>query len=183
MTTTKHIIWSNINLNLDDWRADILSEKPGLSEDEMYEIMHETNNDYLCDERINLNIELPDSIIVFGDIGRWNGRVSGYKDLGSNINKCLYSDECDLAEWYVDENGDLRFTGHHHDGTNHYLYRMFRPEISNWDRDKFRDEIYNRTCTQKDISRFTVRLGDLIGDVYGWSYRGRRPKCFAKAFA
>ena len=32
----KHIIWSDINLNLDDWRDDLQSEYPNATEDEMF---------------------------------------------------------------------------------------------------------------------------------------------------
>ncbi|MFR7743908.1 MAG: hypothetical protein ACLU3I_11920 [Acutalibacteraceae bacterium] len=35
-----------------------------------------------------------------------------------------------MTEWYVDKNGDLRADAIHHDGTNHYLYRVFKNGIS-----------------------------------------------------
>ena len=44
---------------------------------------------------------------VIGDLGRWHGRVSGYKMIDSgNIKDCLYSDT-DYTEWYVDKYGDV----------------------------------------------------------------------------
>ena len=51
----KHVIWSNMNLNLDDWRDDLSEECPNMSEDELYEEMCRVNMDYLDDERANLN--------------------------------------------------------------------------------------------------------------------------------
>ena len=54
----RHIIWSNENLDLDDWREDLQEQYPDCSEDELYRIMCETNADYLSDERVNLNIQL-----------------------------------------------------------------------------------------------------------------------------
>ena len=109
----RHIIWSNQNLDVDDWRED-------------YKEFLEANYDYLSDERVNLNVQLSQPIIVIGDIGRWNGRVMGYKDIPSgNIRDCLYADT-DYTEWYVDKYGDLRADATHHDGTNHYLYRVFK---------------------------------------------------------
>ena len=82
----RHIIWSNQNLDVDDWREDYkeflkaneLDDNPN-DEQALYEWMVETNGDYLYDERANLNIQLSQPIIVIGDIGRWNGRVMGYK--------------------------------------------------------------------------------------------------------
>ena len=103
----RHIIWSNQNLDVDDWREDYkefleaneLDDDPN-DEQALYEWMEETNYDYLSDERVNLNVQLSQPIIVIGDIGRWNGRVMGYKDIPSgNIRDCLYADT-DYTEWY-----------------------------------------------------------------------------------
>ena len=105
----RHIIWSNRSLDVDDWREDYkefleaneLDDDPN-DEQALYEWMVETNDDYLSDERMNLNVQLSQPIIVIGDIGRWNGRVMGYKDIPSgNIKDCLYADT-DYTEWYVD---------------------------------------------------------------------------------
>ena len=69
--------------------------------------MYEINNDYLGDERMNLNIQLDRPILVIGDLGLWNGRRSGYKEIESgNIRDCLYADT-DYSTWYVDRLGDL----------------------------------------------------------------------------
>ena len=104
----RHIIWSNQNLDVDDWREDYkefleaneLDDDPN-DEQALYEWMEETNYDYLSDERVNLNVQLSQPIIVIGDIGRWNGRVMGYKDIPTgNIRDCLYADT-DYTEWYV----------------------------------------------------------------------------------
>ncbi|WP_249319926.1 hypothetical protein [Yeguia hominis] len=106
----RHIIWSNRSLDVDDWREDYkefleaneLDDDPN-DEQALYEWMEETNYDYLSDERVNLNVQLSQPIIVIGDIGRWNGRVMGYKDIPSgNIRDCLYADT-DYTEWYVDK--------------------------------------------------------------------------------
>lgn len=74
----RHIIWSNENLDLDDWREDLQEQYPDCSEDELYRIMCETNADYLSDERVNLNIQLSQPILVIADLGLWNGRRMGY---------------------------------------------------------------------------------------------------------
>ena len=104
----RHIIWSDISLDLDDWRESLEELYPGYSDDELYDIMVKSNAENLYDERVNLNIQLSQPIIVIGDLGRWNGRVSGYKMIDSgNIKDCLYSDT-DYTEWYVDKYGDLR---------------------------------------------------------------------------
>ena len=127
-----------------------------------------SNAENLYDERVNLNIQLSQPIIVIGDLGRWNGRVSGYKMIDSgNIKDCLYSDT-DYTEWYVDKYGDLRADAVHHDGTNHYLYRVFKDGVTDTQIENLQDKIYNGKATRADITRVTKRLGDDIAGVYGF---------------
>ena len=58
MTKDRYVLWTDINLNFDDWKDDLLSEYPELSENELIEKMYEVNADYLDDERVNLNRQL-----------------------------------------------------------------------------------------------------------------------------
>ena len=171
----RHIVWSNMNLEADDWRDSYKEylEINGLDDDpndenKLYEYMVEANDDYLSDERRNLDIQFSQPIIVIGDLGRWNGRVTGYKMIDSgNITDCLYSDT-DYTEWYVDKYGDLRANAVHHDGTNHYLYRVFKDGVTDTQIENLQDKIYNGKATRADITRVTKRLGDDIAGVYGF---------------
>lgn len=170
MTGGDHLIWSNYHLDLDDWRDDLLEEYPDASETELYQLMQERNDSYLDDERVNLNIQQSRPILVIADLGRWNGRFSGYKEIASgNIRDCLYSDT-DYSTWYVDRLGDLRCDAIHHDGTNHYLYRIYKPGVTDEQIDRLKEKIYDGVATRADITRITQRLGDDIGKVYGWSF-------------
>ena len=173
MTDGDHLIWSNYDLDYEDWRDDLEAEYPELSEDERYYKMLEINRDYLDDERMNLNIQLSQPILVIADLGLWTGRHSGYKEiLSGNIRDCLYS-EYDYTTWYVDKDGDFRCDDVHHDGTNHYLYRVFKDSATDEQREELLDKIYCGIATQADIDRVTHRLGDEIGKVYGWSFPQR----------
>ena len=164
----KRMIWQDIYLNLDDWIVDLKEEYPGLGKDALTQKMYELNAEYLGDERANLDIQCNTDIIVFGDISRWNGRREGYKIIESgNIKDCLYS-ECDMNEWYVDRDGDLRSTQIHHDGRNYLYYRKFKEGLSSDDREDFLDKFYDGNATQEDIDRVTDKLGGMIAEVYGW---------------
>lgn len=165
----RHIIWSNVHLDFSDWVDDLRAEYPQESEDGLYELMHEINGDYLDDERMNLDIQLNQPILVIADLGLWDGRRDGYKEIMSgNIKDCLYSDT-DMTEWYVDKYGDLRADAIHHDGTNHYLYRVYKDNVSETQKDNLKDKIYNGIATRADIIRSTKRLGNEIAKVYGWA--------------
>ena len=168
-----YVIWSN-DLDYDDWRDDLEEQYPELSENERIALMYESNGDDLDDERSNLDIQLSRPILVIGDIGRWNGRVMGYKMIDSgNIKDCLYSDT-DMTEWYVDRYGDLRADAVHHDGTNHYLYRVFKDNASPEQVECLQEKIYYGKATRADITRVTRRLGDEIAAVYGFQIPKQR---------
>ena len=170
----KHIIWINYDLDYDDWKDDLEADYPDLSEQERIALMYEINGDYLDDERMNLNVQLSAPILVIGDLGLWNGRRMGYKEIASGkISDCLYSDT-DYATWYVDRLGDLRCDAIHHDGTNHYLYRTYKPGVRQSQIDHLKEKLYFGTATRADITRITRRLGDDIAKVYGFSIPRQR---------
>lgn len=169
----KHTIWGNINLDIEDWRygykeylemKDMEDEDPD-DEDAIYEWMCETNNLYLDDERCNLNRKVDGRILVIGDLGRWDGRVSGYKIIDSrNIKDILYSD-CDYVEWYGD-GYNIRCTAHHHDGTNYCLYRVIREDRNI---DNLLGAIYNgEEITSSKLNYYTKSLYKDVAKVYGW---------------
>lgn len=164
------MIWSDINLNYEDWKDDLEADypDPDYSEDDRMRIMWEVNSEYLEDERLNLKVFLSEPILVIADLGLWNGRRMGYKEIDSgNIADCLYSDD-DYAEWYVDELGDLRCKAIHHDGTNFYLYRVYKEGTTEEQRENLKEKIYRGTASRADITRITRRLGDDVASVYGF---------------
>ena len=165
----RHVIWGNINLNLEDWIEDLKEDYPDLSDDGLEEKMHEINNSYLEDERANLDIQLSQPILVIADIGRWNGRFQGYKEIKSGkINDCFHS-EADMCEWFIDETGDFQAKAIHHDGTNYYIYRVYKDDVSDEQKDDLKEKIFEGTVTRDDIEEITDCLGDVIAEVYGFS--------------
>ena len=164
----KHIIWSNTDLNYEDWKDDLEDYYPEATEEERYELMYEINDEYLWDERDNLDILLHDSIILIADLGLWDRRRKAYREIKSgNIADCLYANE-DYITWYIDEYNNLRCEASHHDGTNYYTYRVWKEGITDTQKNNFLDKLYYGTVTSRDISRYTKRVGDYIQKVYGW---------------
>ena len=134
MTEPKYLIWSNYSLDYEDWRIeDLEAEYPELSEQEREEKMYERNGRYLDDERMNLDIQLDKPILVIVDLGRWNGRYSGYKgnqEAATSRTACIL--RCDYSDpGMLTKLGDMRCDAVHHDGTNHYLYRTYKNGVSN----------------------------------------------------
>lgn len=163
----KHIIWSSY-CDYEDWRYDLEEEYPELTEEKRIELMYKFNDDYLWDERDNLDIQLHDSIILIADLGLWDGRRKAYGEIKSgNIADCLYANE-DYITWYINEYNNLCCEASHHDGTNYYTYRVWKEGLTDTQKDNFLDKLYYGTVKSSDITRYTKRLGDYINQVYGW---------------
>ena len=116
------------------------------------------------DEKLNLNKTLPNNIIAFGSLGRWNGRFNSGKVLGTNLNEILNSFGCDDISVTYD-----RYNVHselcHHDGTNYMTYRMIKEGV---DGDRLLEkQIYGGGLTKNDISRYTTSLVPYIKKIYG----------------
>ena len=145
--------------------------KVKLTEERIYDECQSMNDTCFDDERLNLStVEDSGELIAIGNLGRWNGRVYGYKKI-KNLPDVLYS-SCDYERVYVDSNGDLRKEESHHDGSNSILYRYFKDNLTEEQKDNFLDKIYNGECTQKDITRYTRKAGVGIAKMYGWKVRG-----------
>ena len=151
---SKHTIWSNINLDVDDWRDDVLAEYPDMSEEEIYSYMLETNESYLDDERMNLDEHISEPMVIIADFGLWNGRQSAYKVIEDAKLNDIFLAECEYHEWYG-EDGEIRGKGIHHDGTNYYTYRAVT------DLDDLEENGPNDSNTRP--------LYADIANVYGWS--------------
>lgn len=167
----KRIIWSNIDLNPEDWKENYEEaakenewDEDTSNPDNLYEYMMKTNQMYLNDERANLNRQLNGRILIIADLGLWNGRRPGYKIIEGNIANILY-DNADFIEWYADQY-NIRATAHHHDGTNYYLYREIREDRNI---QVLLDDIYNgKEISKSKLNYYTRSIRPYVAEIYGW---------------
>lgn len=162
----RHIIWSNRNLDLADWKDFIEEEYPDVTdEDKQYELISEMNMEYLGDERCNLSEKVDGRILVIADLGLWYGRRQGYKILGNTISDILYDRDGEYLEWYGD-GYNIKATVSHHDGTNFYEYRVIREDRNI---ENLLDAIYNgEEINRKKLNYYTKSLYPYIAKIYGW---------------
>ena len=106
----------------------------------------------------------PTDVICIAKLGLWDGEHSAFRIFDAPTLDELFISGRDIeeAEWYVDEYNDLRCNAHHHDGTNHYLYRQIRSEIGPAARRNFYDKIQAHTLTRKDINHYTLPIGKIV---------------------
>ena len=167
----KRIIWSNMNINPDDWKEEYkeIAEENGWEEDtddenNLWNYIYEELDHYIDDERMNLDVTTDGRILVVADLGLWYGRRQGYRILDGNVKNILSAD-VDYVEWYSD-GYNIKATAAHHDGTNYYEYRVIREDrnIQN-----LLDAIYNgEEITRKKLNYYTRSLEPYVRRVYGW---------------
>lgn len=167
----KRIIWSNMNINPDDWKEGYkeIAEENGWEEDtddenNLWNYIYEELDHYIDDERMNLDVTTDGRILVIADLGLWYGRRQGYRILDGNVKNILSAD-VDYVEWYSD-GYNIKATAAHHDGTNYYEYRVIREDrnIQN-----LLDAIYNgEEITRKKLNYYTRSLEPYVRRVYGW---------------
>lgn len=167
----KRIIWSNMNINPDDWKEIYkeIAEENGWDEDtddenNLWNYIYEELDHYIDDERMNLDVTTDGRILVVMDLGLWYGRRQGYRILDGNVKNILSAD-VDYVEWYSD-GYNIKATATHHDGTNYYEYRVIREDrnIQN-----LLDAIDNgEEITRKKLNYYTRSLEPYVRRVYGW---------------
>ncbi len=178
----KFIIWDSEAWieNFNDWKESYIDvceaneidiDPENITEDEVNRYAIETNNDYLNCERMNLDIDIPNGIIAIADVGKWCGRVSGYKEIGNNIADCLYTD-MDIAQWYVDPWGVFRGYMADHDGQTFVVYRAWKDNVTEEQKERVLEGIYNGGVSERTLRRYTRNIGVDIVQVYGWKIRG-----------
>ena len=115
-----------------------------VSDDTVWESVYEVLNSYLEDEKLNIAGKSSNTIVAIVDIGRWDGRVQGYRTF--NCISEIFASGCDYSKWYSD-GYNIRSTMTHHDGTNYILYR----EIKDEDKlEQFLEIIYSGKEISKD---------------------------------
>lgn len=162
----RHVIWSNRNLDINDWKDFLEEEYPEVTDEyEQYNLIEDMNMEYLRDERCNLSEKVDGRILVIADLGLWYGRKQGYKILGNTISDILYDEDGEYLEWYGD-GYNIKATVSHHDGTNFYEYRVIREDRNI---ENLLDAIYNgEEINRKKLNYYTKSLYPYIAKIYGW---------------
>jgi hypothetical protein len=117
------------------------------------------------DEESNLYKQLDGRILAIASMGLWNGRKSGYKILGNNLNEVLTSSiGCDEKEVYCDAY-NVYAEGYHHDGRNHVEFREIREDRNI---ENLLDKIYSgKEVTRREMNYYTRSLRPYIKSIYG----------------
>jgi hypothetical protein len=177
----KQIIWTSDYENIEAIAKEEMAyhnEELGeeMTEDEAIDYAYELNNDYLDDERMNLNVEVGGYIIAMAfrssaRYGVWGGNgKKGYKLCGSNVSDILNTSSND-AEWYGD-GYNIRGEFADHDGNDSVIYRVAESE---YDAERIATKIYNGEIeTEEQFRKATKSLYPYVAKVYGWKSRATK---------
>lgn len=147
---------------------DIELDERDITEEKILDFAIENNRSYLEDIRFSMETkEVKNGFFAIANIGLWNGRVLGYKEFGDNLSECLYTN-CDDAKWYVDNYGRFCGTLYDHDGTTFVIYRMWRPWVSEEQKEMVLDKIYCGEVTERILKRYTLHMGKIVKETLGF---------------
>lgn len=175
----KQIIWTSDYYFDDKAREEYENSQREIFGNEDYDVSDtewaDVVNDFLSDERMNLDKQIDGVVMAFADLGFWNGIRQGYKILGHNVNSIFNVSEDD-NEWYGD-GFNIRGSLSHHDGTHYVLYRVVKDMD---EAERIGEMIYNREIDEAGFRKKPRSLYPYVAEVYGWK-TGRFGTAFNKA--
>lgn len=176
----KRIIWTNEVDTSDaalaaarhDYADDDFVHVEKMGDQEFIEFLYWENENWLGDERMNLNITTKNPILVIADLGLWDGRKSDYKVLASRNIGAILSTHCEDCVTYYADCYNVYCDGIHHDGTNLYVFRELvgseeecRPLL---------DAIRSGRGYTALMRRYSRSILPYVAGVYGWPVAGNK---------
>ena len=164
----KYVIWSNLDLKLDDWRERVLAECPALAGDEeaMAGRMVELNNLLLLDARINFDEELDGPILALGEVCVGEESAPVYKLYPSGNPTSIFYTDSPLAEYAVDPDGELRSFHRYPGGTVAVRYRVFKPNTEPQLQQRLMELAGKGLLAEGLVRAHTTRLGEHAAKIY-----------------
>ncbi len=164
----RYIIWSNLDLRLDDWRERVLADDPSLAGDEarMEKRMVELNNLRLLDARINFDEELDGPILAMGEVRVGEESAPVYKLYPSGNPTSIFYTDSPFAEYAVDEDGELRSIHRYPGGTITVRYRVFKQNTEPEIQQRLCELIGGGVAPEELIRAHTDRLGEHAAKIY-----------------
>jgi hypothetical protein len=123
---------------------------------------------WLDSEMDNLNIPT-NTIVCIANLGLWNRKEENYRFCGDNINSIFNYSMGDFVTFYADKY-NVRCTDAHHDGTNYYIYRELKDNVSKEMFASAYDKLHEKGIkpTSKWLCRYTKSIRPKVAKVYGW---------------
>ena len=168
MVSKRFLIWDE-HIDPEKWTDFLQEDKEmnpfsyeGLSgrelEAEEWQRIQEMNEQYLEDERCNLDKVIGRAVIELCKFQYWNGIEENAFLISSGNMKDIFRRHCraSMCRWYSDGN-NICCDESHHDGTNHYIYKVI-------------PESYTGECSTdvslKTLLRHARSMAPYVANVY-----------------
>lgn len=127
------ILWNNYPVNNDAIADQYLANKQADTREEALRMAEESNTiayNELLEDLSRVPVRHP--VLVMGRAGLWNGvepvmAVIVPRTVADIVRRMPWNNMA-MDEWQIDEQGDLRYVGHHHDGVNTVVFRELKSE-------------------------------------------------------
>ena len=144
------------------------AERMSKNDDDFYGWKNEQETDWFQAVEENLNVELDTRILAIADIGRWNGRVMGYRELTRNLSSILLSMNVDYLKVYFTDR-EVKAKGIHNDGTHYVTFRAWKDSTTDAQKERATKAIYNqKENAMALVKRYTRSLAKDVKKIYGW---------------
>ena len=151
----------------------IKEEYPDIEEGSMHywDIINDQMTMWYEDELMNISTVKGD-FIALADLGRWNGRRIGYKEVKADtldeaVKEVFCRDYMDIV-FGIEDDDEFVYEGHHHDATDYITIREWRKGLSDEAKERFLDTLYEGTVTEKAMRWYTKTIAPKVRRVYGW---------------
>lgn len=134
-----------------------------ISDDEVYDFINREIEMDVEQLHYDFDREIDEDILCIASLGLWYGQRRGYRELTNNLRSIFNVVQGDYQRIVFDRY-NLTMSDTHHDGTNYYIFRKWKPNVN---REVLLNKIYNGTDTKKDILRYTTSLKEDIKKIYG----------------
>ena len=136
-----------------------------ITDEMVWQEVNEQTADTYDFTRKDLNKQLNNPIVCIADVGTWNGRISGYSNVGNNLNSVLNAHVNGTSDILVEYDGvNIISTEYHHDGTNHYIYRELKDNAPQHVRDAVE---CNEYVDNSALMKYTKSLRQYVKQLYG----------------
>lgn len=177
-------LWTSIDLMLPCIKAKIRSELSSFTENKVTALMYAANFKHFEEITYKLSkVSVGQPIIAvasFTDTFNEENNSNAVKVIDSgNLGECFDMD-FDLAEWYIDENGDLCSYNIDREGAGFYIFFALKKDAPLSLVHRFFKEAENGDCELDYINEIAESIGDKVLDALGMKFSCSDGECNGK---
>lgn len=169
INTNRITLWTSIDLMLPCVKAKIRKEFPSIAENKITAVTHAINFKQFDDMKAKLDkVSIVQAIIVvasFTDPFGEDNSSTHIKVIDSGVLGECFDSDFDLAEWYIDENGDLCSYNIDREGSGWYCYFTLKKDAHLSLVQRFFKEAETDDCEIDYINDIVEGIGDKVLDA------------------